>query len=94
MAYEGMWVLVHFQCQDTVPDDSNGEYFIGIVMKITSDPAGANVRCLERQFGLGEPQRLEKCWKWYSVDNIFVSPVIPQTVTVGTVSMWTYEYQR
>ena len=56
---EGMWVLVNYHCQDNVGDNS-GKYFIGKVIKITSDPAGANVRYLEEEFGIGNLQRLEK----------------------------------
>ena len=88
---EEMWVMVRFE--DPRLQNRNSEFFIGKVLKVYTDPAGANVRCLERQFGIGEPQKLEKCWKWYSVDNIFVSPVIPKTVTARNVSKWTYQYE-
>ena len=40
---EHMWVLVRFSSCDLQPV----KYFIGKVTKITSDPAGANVRCFE-----------------------------------------------
>ena len=85
---EEMWVLVNFSSEEVV-DGNSGKYYIGKVIKITLNPAGAEVRCLERQFGIGVPQKLEKSWKWYSLDNIFVSPVVPELT--GS-KMWSYEY--
>ena len=89
---EDMWVLVKFQ-RDIIEahDSTKDAYFIGRGAKVTGDHAGAEARCLEKEFGVGKPQKIEKCWKWYSLENIFVSPVIPCRLTNRPME-WTFEY--
>ena len=46
----GQWSLVEYE----------GEFFLGVVLSVSSETASAHIRCLEKPYGVSEPQDLEK----------------------------------
>ena len=54
----------------------------------------AHVQCLEKPYGISEPQDLEKAYvsAWYILDKLFELPVVPDVVQVKRG--WNYVYLK
>ena len=67
----GNWVIARYE----------GEYFLGLILEITEKKDKARVQCLEKPFGITEPQSLEPYSNvFYDHDNLFKTNVIPSLV--------------
>ena len=77
---QGQWLLVEYE----------KEFFLGIVLSVSA--SSAHVRCLEKPYGISEPQDLEKenISIWYDSSKLFFSPVKPHLVQVKR--SWKYKY--
>ena len=66
------------------------EFFLGIVLSVSA--SSAHVRCLEKPYGISEPQDLEKenISIWYDLSKLFFSPLKPHLVQVKR--SWKYKY--
>ena len=66
----GQWLFVEYE----------GEFFLGIVLEVSC--TGTRVQCLEKPYGISEPQDLEKAHisAWYTLDKLFEAPVVPDVV--------------
>ena len=78
------WVIVRLLHKN------NWEYYIGQIINIFDD--GAEVRCLEWDYGIGIPQTFEKesYWRRYPINDILVAPVTPEPVQIGRAWKWKY----
>ena len=77
---QGQWLLVEYE----------KKFFLGIVLSVAA--SSAHVRCLEKPYGISEPQDLEKenISIWYDLSKLFFSPVKPHLVQVKR--SWKYKY--
>ena len=66
------------------------EFFLGIVLSVSA--SSAHVCCLEKSYGISEPQDLEKqnISIWYDLSKLLLSPVKPHLVEVK--KSWKYKY--
>ena len=70
-ASSGNWVIARYK----------GKYFLGLILEITEKKDKARVQCLEKPFGITEPQSLEPYSNvFYDHDNLFKTNVIPSLV--------------
>ena len=76
---EGDWVIVVYE----------GERFIGKVMTeaVNEDVC---VRCLEKPFGINEPQKLEREEDAIFYGRLFRTNVTPQLIKFGRKWLWRY----
>ena len=74
----GHWLLVEYE----------EEFFLEVSC------TGAHVPCLEKPYGISEPQGLEKAHisAWYTLDKLFEPPVVPDVVQVK--QGWKYDYLK
>ena len=76
------WVIVKYR----------DEYWIGRIIKVFSESMKAQVKCLEKPYGVNIPQNFEhsKFWVKYDLSKIFKSPVTPKEVNDGAELKWQY----
>ena len=77
---QSQWLLVEYE----------KEFFLGIVLSVST--SRAHVCCLEKPYGISEPQDLEKenISIWYDLSKLFFSPVKSHLVQVKI--SWKYKY--
>ena len=76
---QGQWLLVEYE----------KKFFLGIVLSVS--PSSTHIRCLEKPYGISEPQDLEKEISiWYNLSKLFFSLVKPHLVQVKR--SWKYKY--
>ena len=77
---QGQWLLVEYE----------RNFFLGIVLSVFA--SSTHVCCLEKPYGISEPQDLEKVdiSIWYDLLKLFFSPVKPHLAQVKR--SWKYKY--
>ena len=62
----GNWVIARYE----------GEYFLRLILEITEKKDKARVQCLEKPFGITEPQSLEPYSNVFYDHDIYLKPML------------------